>query len=148
MLILRYILDIRLQPELNDRMRYVYDVFSLYVIHKKTEHGFIILESVPSTAVDVLLIVGHDKAVRNLLYNNVINVHEKNIVIISCNVYPSKYFISIDKRIFISNHNKGYTERRHGIDYGFSFDISDSELDLYNSSGPVLERIEKAFIKL
>lgn len=146
---MRYLLENRQKDEIVERAKFLYDVFKLYMLNKREDEGFRVLESLPSNALDIFIIIGHDKTVYSYLKKNMDKIHEINVIVISCNTDEIKKIQFKDKNIFVSKNIKGSTECRTGIDYGFGFPITDSELDLYNSKNKdIFSTIELAFLKL
>lgn len=119
--------------ELIARMRYIYDVFKLYtfVDNRKSSDGIIVLNSFPTTSLDLIFIVGHDKQVDAYLQKYSKNISEKYIVIISCCTYEFKSIKHLSNhRVFIPKNGKE-VKRFDGNNYGFGFDITDEEILLY-----------------
>ena len=120
---MRYLLDKRMEKELNFRRKYIYDIFhvSTKIINHKQ---FIELVGIPEDIIDVCFIVGHNNFVQRILQQK--KFKEKNLVAITCQA-----------RIKI-------------MDFGFDFDPTESEILLYhsNSSCSIEERLEECFIKV
>lgn len=53
-----------------------------------------------------------------------------------------------EKEVYVPDIYQDYCLLRDGSPYGFEFDISDAELDLYNASGGIKERIQSAYDRL
>ena len=60
---------------------------------------------------------------------------------------PLKKFTA-KKEVYVPDIYQDYCLLRDGSPYGFEFDISDAELDLYNASGGIKERIQSAYDRL
>lgn len=134
---------------LHVRKKYLYDIFNLWFIAYDHD-DYIELVSVPNDSVDICIIIGHNFEVNNILKNNII--YESNVAIVTCKL---NLFLNglKGKDIFISftdiNTNRCYYVP--GRDYGFDFNITQSEIVLYNSSKyglSPLEMIKKSFNKL
>ena len=79
---MRYLLDKRMEKELNFRRKYIYDIFhvSTKIINHKQ---FIELVGIPEDIIDVCFIVGHNNFVQRILQQK--KFKEKN-----CNYLPGK----------------------------------------------------------
>ena len=131
------------------RQAYLYDVFKLWFV--PFDHGdYLELTSIPTTAIDVCFIIGHNSEVNSILTKNTIS--EDNIVLVTCDIKLSINHLE-NKNIFLPFTNVGnrFCHYVNGRDYGFDFNITQSEIVLYNSSKyglSPLEMIEKSFNKL
>ena len=149
---MRYLLDKRMEKELNFRRKYIYDIFhvSTKIINHKQ---FIELVGIPEDIIDVCFIVGHNNFVQRILQQK--KFKEKNLVAITCQAR-----IKI-MDFYLPNHNlliakldecdpKGYVNLYDGKEFGFDFDPTESEILLYhsNSSCSIEERLEECFIKV
>lgn len=78
---MRYLLDKRMEKELNFRRKYIYDIFhvSTKIINHKQ---FIELVGIPEDIIDVCFIVGHNNFVQRILQQK--KFKEKNLVAITC----------------------------------------------------------------
>ena len=74
-------------------------------------------------------------------------IPERCIVITSCMGRHFKKFTA-EKEVYVPDIYQDYCLLRDGRPYGFEFDISDAELDLYNASGGIKERIQSAYDRL
>ena len=131
------------------RKKYLYDIFHLWFI--AYDHGdYIELVSIPNDSVDICIIIGHNFEVNYILESNIIK--ENNIAIVTCNFGLSLNSLK-GKNIFLSftDNDTNYCYYVNGQDYGFDFNITQSEIVLYNYSKyglSPLEMIEKSFNKL
>lgn len=132
---MRYLLRCGNKAETIARTEYLEQTFHLWFIEKGTIDSFIVLESIPLSAEsDICLIYGHNYEVAALLKNHRDRIPEKNIFIIACLTKNPKDFIIPCKRIFIAPQEKDEgVKLRLGSEFGFKFDISDVELNLFNS---------------
>ena len=96
---------------------------------------------------DILFITGHTGYVGNYLSWAINSISEKTIVITSCMGLSFKKY-SAGKVIYVPDLRKPLCLLRDGRPYGFDFEISDAELDLYNLSGTIMERIQSAYERL
>lgn len=146
-LTMRYLLHETMRDEMKARQQYLFDVFKLYFLPGRPEGGFIPLLPVGKESIDVLFITGHVHQVMAYLEDYVKSVPEETIVITSC---MGKLFTEFSKKkvIYVPDLNSRLCLLRDGAPYGFGFDISDAELDFYNSSGSTMERIMSAYDRL
>ena len=126
--------------EICSRQEYLYDVFKVYTI-PLYKNGVVELKSFPENVFDVLFIFGHNNQVYSYLNAN--KPTEKNIVLITCYTGPITKFNMSDKKIFYTNN---ITYKLDGKKYGFEYEITDSELNLYNCKNDSLEeKLENCF---
>lgn len=132
---MRYLLRDGNQSEISARREFLELTFHLWFIPKGTVGSFVVLESIPSSAEkEICLVYGHNNEVANLLKYHRESIPEKNIFIIACLTKNPKDFIVPCKQIFIAPQKKNAgVKLRAGNEFGFEFDISDVELDLFNS---------------
>lgn len=144
---MKYLLDEELVSEVDQRQKYIYDVFKLYTLVTYNNTNFIKFSSIPSSELDILMIIGHDVTVENFLRYNNNEIKENTIIIISCNASKFKKYLR-NKEIYISLNDDEITTKRDGKDYNFDFDVTESEINLYNSKGSLVERLSKSFKKV
>lgn len=132
---MRYLLRCGNKAETIARREYLEQTFHLWFVEKGTIDSFIVLESIPLSAEsDICLIYGHNTEVATLLKNHRESIPEKNIFIIACLTNNPKDFIVPCKKVFIAPQKRGEgVKLRNGTEFGFDFDISDVELNLFNS---------------
>lgn len=148
---MRYLLRCGNQSEVLARKEYLEQTFHLWFVQKGFIGPFIVLESIPlSVENDICVVYGHNYEVAYLLKKHKEKLPEKNIFIIACLTDNPKDFILPRKRIFISPQKKDEgVELRKGAEFGFNFDISDAELNLYNSKILLpLEKLMSVFIRI
>lgn len=143
-----FYLDKRLSAEAKHRIDYLFDVFGLYFVNPTDKERFIAFESFPKKVLDICFIVGHNAAVSTFLSNQ--KIDENTVVIVSCDGGYKKSFCIPNKKTYLSYCNaQGLTMRRKGENYGFLFDPTDSELDLYNCAEKnIYERINRSFDRI
>lgn len=141
---MRYLLRIGNAFEVSVRREFLEQSFHLWFIQKGTIGQFIVLESFPPlTEKEICLVYGHNTEVANLLKDHRESIPEKNIFIIACLPNDPKEFIVPDKSVFIAPQEKHEgVKLRKGDEFGFGFDISDMELNIFNS------RIKNIYDKL
>lgn len=144
---MRYLLHQSQLNELNGRQAYLYDIFQVYFLPGKPEGSYIPLVPLGIKGPDVLLITGHTHQVQDYLGAYIKQIPEHCIVITSCMGRHFKKFTA-EKEVYVPDIYQDYCLLRDGSPYGFEFDISDAELDLYNASGGIKERIQSAYDRL
>ena len=146
---MRYLIAENQSKEIAARQKYLYDIFQLYFIPQNPVDGFIPLVPLGTAEFYVIFIVGHYDQVRKYLKSNIRNIEEGTIVLITCYASKLKRFKKNDKVWFVSTAENELSYCYRGKDYGFEFDITESEIDFYNCSKlEVMERIEKCFQRL
>ncbi len=147
---MRYLIAESQEFEISARCEYLYDVFQLYFFPHNKIGGFIPLVPVGTAEPSILFIVGHQDQVDTFLKDNIEDITERTIVIVSCFGQSFNGYKKSKKTIYTSIANKeGYSWIYRGQDYGFKFDITRSELDFYNSSEKnILQRIKNSFYKI
>lgn len=128
--------------EIHSRQEYLYDVFKVYTI-PFSYNGIVELKSFPENAFDVLFIFGHNDQVFSYLNTNIVN--EENIVLITCYTGSITKFNISNKKIFYTNN---ITYKLDGKKYGFEYEITDAELNLYNCKKDSLEEKLKTCFKM
>lgn len=127
--------------EIEARMKYIYDLFHIYTLVDtvNSDKDITILTTIPENAVDLFMIVGHDRRTDDYLRANYKNIKEKNIVIIACNTSRfSSLKLLKNKNVFIPK-NGGIIDFYDGINYGFNFNITDEEIMLYRNKNQDIE---------
>jgi hypothetical protein len=108
---------------------------------------FIEYISIPPRTLDFFFITGHNYKIKEYLQTHYIQ--EKNIVAITCNVNANFQNLRLKrKRFYIANQNSlGYAPLLIGSEYGFSFNLTESEILFYNTpkSSPLIKRLDKSF---
>lgn len=149
---MRYIISNDLTHEVQVRQKYIYDSLHLSTFIQVTDEKNIVLVSIPSTSLDILFIVGHNRYVYNYLKENALKIVEKTIVAITCD--GNMHFASLNmygKKLYICHQNKyNYAELLDGSAYSFNFNITESELLLFNIRFKIniYERLDYCFTKL
>lgn len=141
------ILDSKLEKEVIARQSYMYEVFHTYMIVNK-KNNYIEINSFPKHILDYTFIIGHDSFAREYLKNNVVTT--ENFILISCgakDIIKENYKNIKCKNVFVAKSQKYKLELFQGEEFGFNFEISDSELDLYNNRNKE-QKIEISFDKI
>lgn len=125
---MRYLLSKSLQDELHGRVTYLYNVFHVYF--SSVELGdFIQLVPIGTLDLSVLFIVGHNNNVFHYIRENCNLIKEKTIVLITCIDTRRCTNLPSGKTIYATNPlSDGFTTLYNGMEFGFSFKISESEL--------------------
>lgn len=146
---MRYLLSHKEANSKIARQQYIYDVCKLFTIEKFNTKEFITLDSIPKNYIDVLFIIGHDKEIEYYLKDNIKNIKERNIAIISCNSKRLKSLSFKDKNVFIPKDKNSIIDTYDGSKWGFEFNITDTELNLYNDkSNNLLNRIKNNMLQI
>ncbi|MBR0492070.1 MAG: hypothetical protein IJJ82_08560 [Clostridia bacterium] len=138
--------------EISARMKYIYDLFHIYTFKnsKNCSKNIIELNSIPTNQLDVIMIVGHDPVTNNYIINNIDDILENNIIVISCNTRKIRNLKDTkNKKIFLPKKT-GKIEYYDGTEVGFEFDITDEEnilfrnrkKEFYSMITSALERME------
>lgn len=146
---MRYLLDNHMRNELFDRQRFLYDVFHIYT--SVTYHkDYLELVSIPKEEINICFIVGHNIFTKQVLQQE--KFGEKNIVTITCQAKVKISDLHLTGHdLFIAKLNEaGYVRLCRGKDFGFDFDLTESEIMLYrlSSSCSIREQLEECFIQV
>lgn len=95
----------------------------------------------------MLFITGHTNQVHDYLSTYIKHIPEHCVVITSCMGRSFRKFAA-KKEVYVPDINQDYCLLRDGRAYGFEFHISDAELNFYNASGSIKERIQLAYDRL
>lgn len=129
--------------EIRSRQEYLYDVFKIYTIPFFFDN-YIELRSIPENYGNVVFINGHNNQVYSFLMNE--EPKEHDIVMITCYQRLVKKIKFPNKDMFFTDTT---TDKLNGKEYGFDFEITNSELDLYNCSyTSVKDKINYSFERI
>lgn len=147
---MRFILQTCLSNELIARQKYFYETFHLWLVIESNDNNCIQLVSIPTNCLDIIFIVGHNTFVKR--YFTCHKINEKRIIAITCDgmVHFSSFKLP-GKTLYIPYQNaQNYADLIKGELYGFDFDLTESEILLYNTNicNDSLTRIENSFRKL
>ena len=132
------------KDEYKSRKKYIEKATRLFFKSHKIDGG-IEFESFPSSAIDCLMIVGHNNKVEEYLENAIIP--ESYIAVVSCKFSINRKMYKT-KKIYVSYDDKGITDHYDGREWNLNFNISKEELKLINSTGSFIEKIEKCFRRI
>ena len=129
--------------EIKSRQEYLYDVFKVYTIPFYFDN-YIELRSIPENYGNVVFINGHNNQVYSFLINE--EPKEHDIVMITCYQGLVKKIKFSDKDMFFTDT---ITDKLNGKEYGFDFEITNSELNLYNCSyNSIKDKINYSFERI
>ena len=135
------------RKEIPGRQIYLYDVFHLYFLPREQESEYIPLSPVDHVHLSILFITGQVNQVYSYICQYIDTIPEDIVVATTCFAqWLIKY--KRKKTIFVPKTTSNLCYIHSGEPYGFAFDITDAELDFYNSSGSIMERLQSAYSKL
>lgn len=147
-----YLISTSFASTVSARQDYIFDSMQLWTKRSQAENGFITLESIPTCSLDVLFILGHNSEVEHYLATHLASIHEANIVIITCSACTNLYAVKKSrKNIYLTRQEDNNTaELLLGTKFGFTFDLTKSELIFYNNIhlGDIITRLNNAFTKI
>lgn len=129
--------------EIRARMEYIYDLFHIYTLKDNinSTKDIIVLKTIPASAIDLYMIVGHDRRTDEYIRDNYKKIKESNIVVIACNTSKfSSLKLLKNKNIFLPK-NGGIIDFYDGTNYGFDFNITDEEIILYRNKNENLDKM-------
>lgn len=139
---MRFFFDTSCELLLSERQEYLLDVFHAYFlpveVTSTAANGltarFMVLQAFPfSYEPEICIVYGHNYSISVLLNSNDNLVKERNVFIISCEHSSRKAFSIKNKAVYLAPQEDEYAPVLIGDAFGFSFDITDAELNLYNS---------------
>lgn len=127
--------------EIEARMKYIYDLFHIYTLVDtvNSNKDITILITIPENAVDLFMIVGHDRRTDEYLRANYKSIKEKNIVIIACNTSSFSSLKLLKNKNVFTPKKGGIIDFYDGMNYGFNFNITDEEVILYRNRNEHIE---------
>ena len=132
--------------EIPGRQEYLYDIFHLFFIPQNTIDGFIPLTPLGVAEPSILFLVGHYDQIAKYLAHNADQIEEKTIVFITCYANYLKIYKKNKVKWFTSFSKNEISYCYAGDNYGFGFEITESELNFYNSKETdILKRIKENF---
>ncbi len=146
---MRYLLAETQEQEIIARQQYLYDIHKLYFVPENKTDGFIPLVPLGTAEPSILFIVGHYDQVEYFLNNNIRKIKEETIVLITCFSKKFKKYKKYKNNLFVSTSENEFSYCYDGKNYGFDFDVTESEVNYYISShSDIMKRIEKSFQRL
>lgn len=146
---MRYLLSRNLKNELVARKNFIYEVFHLWMIPYNCDSKFIHLVSIPESHTDLCFIIGHNYEVERLLEEE--TIPEEIVVIITCNKGLHLDKMCLTKRLYLVHQDlDDFVYRYSGHEYGFDFNLTKSEIILYNcpKNLPIEEKINNGFTRI
>ncbi len=129
--------------EIRSREEFLYNIFNIYTIPFIYDN-YIEFRSIPEKYGNIIFINGHNNDVFNWLIKNF--PKENIIVMISCYQGIIRILRFPYKEMYSTNY---ITYKLNGKDYGFDFDITDEELNLYNCPYYLIkEKLKYAFERI
>lgn len=153
---------INFNDEIHGRQEYLYDLFKIYFIIKKTCYkeksfcapDYYVLESFPSVIFkDFIVIVGDTNFVVKYINMNKDTFGNKKLILITCkkgylSFFKKLHLLKCDK-IFIAKTTNDEVDYYDGSKWGFDFKITLSELDFYNSNEKnLIKRLSESFERI
>lgn len=149
---MKYLISKSFDDYKNERINFVKQLVNLpFYIRINTIEGFDFYQSFPFTAnPNICVILGHNFEVAKVLKNNIELIPEQNIFIISCaKNYLNDYNIPNKKIYLCEQIDDGQVLLRKGSDFGFDFNITDTEIYLAQSKEiDILKKFESCFEKV
>jgi hypothetical protein len=116
--------------EIHERIKYLYDVFDLYMYVTERTDEYTVLSSIPTSEYDIIFLVGHNVSIERYIRKNKENIVEKIVVIDSCFIGTISYIRRLsNKKVYVSKNLNG-KDYMYG-EYGFNFKATESEILLY-----------------
>ena len=144
---MRYLLQQAQNAEIKARQEYLYDIFHTYFLPQKVEGNYIELTPIGNKGPDIFFITGHTGQVYHYLKQNLSTIAENTIVITSCLGGRFKEFTK-HKNIYTSSIDGQFCNLYDGTRYNFNFDITDAELNFYNASGSIEDKLKASYYVL
>lgn len=130
---MRYLIQKDNVLEQKSRRKFLYDVFHLWFINIGSVGSFYILEAFPFNREDnILMIYGHNYNVELLLKKFTKFLYESNIFIFSCAACFNEEYHIEGKQVYLCPQSEEKVWLLRGKEFGFDFDITETELALYN----------------
>lgn len=129
--------------EIRSRKEFLYNIFNVYTIPFVYEN-YIEFRSIPESFGDIIFVNGHNNEVFNWLIKNFPS--ESVVVIIACYQGLIKILKFPSKEMYSTSF---ITYKIKGKDYGFDFDVTDEELNLYNCPHTsIKEKVKYSFERI
>jgi len=151
---MRYIIKQSKRHEYSERLKYLYDTFSLYFVSRGSVDGFDVFESFPFVQDNILIIYGHNRIISKFLNKHIDDISENYIAIISCGEYENGDYRLKGKNVYLAPQRPYYNNKKcaplfKGSEYGFGFDLTEAEIKLYTCrKKDILEKIKYVFRRI
>ncbi|SHJ80464.1 hypothetical protein SAMN02745136_00923 [Anaerocolumna jejuensis DSM 15929] len=150
---MRYLIPYHMSHEMLARKKYIFDSMHLWTRLIPYNEEFLCLEGFPVKELDIFFILGHNYKLKNFINQNLSDIYENTIVAITCD--GSIDFSSINvigRRFYIPYQNKvnNLAYLLNGSEYGFEFDLTESEIIFYNSKKDpnIISRLNSSFLQI
>ena len=131
---MRYFLGDENLTEINARKHFIEKITGFWFVPNGAIDGFVILESFPFGSLkDICVIYGHNFKVDKLLSSYSKDVYESNVFIFSCKKKDKKDYYMKGKNIYLIPQTDDEAPLLNGACYGFSFNPTETEVNLFNS---------------
>ena len=147
---IRYVLLPSRIAERAARQDYLCEALHRYFVLQPGLGNSVELRSFPFSPIQYTFLCGHNYEVDQYLQNHRDSISGEILVIISCTpLLLRKRHPWIRGAYFCKVDHDGYANTRYGNAFGFNFDVTDSEINFYNSDKTNLDaRLQSCFIKL
>ncbi len=123
------------KEEVKARIQYIWEVFHIfaYIDYSKSMKNGIVLKTIPESALDLFVIVGHSPDTNIFINNKISMIKEKNVVVISCNTKTMENLSKIYKKNMYLPSSCYEVDIYHGENFGFDFEITKEEILMYRN---------------
>lgn len=150
---MRYLIPYTMSHEMLPRKKYLYDSLHLWTKLTPYNEEFLCLEGFPVQELDIFFILGHNYKLKKYLSQKLSDIYENTIVAITCDGAIDFSSIKANgKRLYIPYQNEvnNLAYLLNGSEYGFNFDLTESEILFYNSKKQlnILNRLKSSFLQI
>lgn len=137
---MRVLLDPAFKTELASRLQFLYETFGIYFLQKNDstnggEQDALVILSFPESYEDeICIIFGHNDFAARMLREQNHYISEKNVFIIACRGSYGWNMLAGKKIVYFPKYSEDIELTYKGDEYGFDFDVTDAELNLYNDT--------------
>lgn len=147
---MRYLIPRSMSNEMLARKQYLFESVHLWTKLISYNEEYLCLEGFPVQELDIFFIVGHNYRLKNFFINNLSEIYENTIVAITCDGKIGFSKININrKNLYIPHQNKvnNLASLLKGSEYGFDFDLTESEIMFFNSKKDpnIISRLNSSF---
>ena len=148
---MRYLIPHNMYNEVLARKQYIFESVHLWTKLISYNEDYICLEGFPIQELDIFFIVGHNYKIKNFFVNNLSDIYENTIVAITCDGKIGFSSVNVNgKSLYIPHQNKvnKLASLLKGSEYGFDFDLTESEIMFYNSqkNRDIISRLNSSFL--
>ena len=150
---MRYLIPNNMSNEILARKKYLFDSLHLWTKLIPYNEEFLCLEGFPVQELDVFFILGHNYRLKKFLTYHISYIYENTIVAITCDGAVGFSSVNVNgKNLYIPYQNKvnNLAYLLNGSEYGFEFDLTESEIIFYNSkkNPNILSRLNSSFLQI